>query len=211
MKSSGSTSAEYSNLERAFLWFNKHLFEGALPECVITFQRNSHAYGYYWHDKFEKRRNTSERKRAPEIALNPDAFQSRKDRLVMSTLVHEMVHMWQCHFGKASQGPYHNKEWSEKMQEIGLMPSTTGHRGGAKTGVRMSHYILRNGKFSRVWGELFRSGFRIRWQSIPKTPDSSRNKRKYSCPSCGINVWGAEGLDGSLACVGCQTLFVTRQ
>jgi hypothetical protein len=32
---------------------------------------------------------------AHELALNPDVFTGRSDELILSTLVHEMVHVWQ--------------------------------------------------------------------------------------------------------------------
>jgi predicted SprT family Zn-dependent metalloprotease len=131
--------------DQAFEWFNDQLFSGKLPSCIITFQRHKGAYGYYGHDKFQKRRGAvAAHEMRPEIALNPDAFPNRKDQDVMSTLVHEMVHLWQAYFGKPGRPPYHNRQWAKKMIEVGLMPSSSGRPGGAKTGDRMSHYVIHN-------------------------------------------------------------------
>jgi predicted SprT family Zn-dependent metalloprotease len=192
----------------AFEWFNDQLFGGKLPSCIITFQRHKGAYGYYWHDKFQKRRGAvAVEEMRPEIALNPDGFPKRKDQDVMSTLVHEMVHLWQAYYGKPGRGPYHNRQWAKKMIEVGLEPSSTGRPGGDKTGDRMSHYVIRGGAFSEAWGKLYRTGFRIRWQSV-RSREKDRSKQKFSCPSCGINAWGAESLEGCLSCVGCDKILI---
>ena len=57
-----------------------------------------------------------------EIALNPAHFASRPTAGTLSTLAHEMAHLWQHHFGTPSRTGYHNKEWAAKMREIGLIP-----------------------------------------------------------------------------------------
>src|SRR5262245_14971271 len=35
---------------------------------------------------------------------------------ILSTLVHEMVHGEQHHYGKPSRGGYHNKQWADWME-----------------------------------------------------------------------------------------------
>ena len=52
-----------------------------------------------------------------EIALNPATFHDRTAEEILSTLVHEMVHLWQHHFGTPSRASYHNREWAAKMKE----------------------------------------------------------------------------------------------
>ena len=203
------TTTLYSSLNKAYDLFNEELFGGQLPDCLITFQRHSGAYGYYWHEKFLGRRGkTAGSKKSPEIALNPDAFPNRKDQHVMSTLVHEMVHLWQACFGTPGRGPYHNREWGKKMIEVGLMPSSTGRLGGAKTGDRMTHYVIRDAAFSEAWGKLYRSGFRIQWQSFRTRRAKDRSKQKFSCPTCEINVWGASSLVGCLLCIHCREVLI---
>ena len=54
------------------------------------------------------------------------------------TLVHEMVHLEQQHFGEPSRNGYHNRQWAEWMQRIGLHPSDTGAVGGKRTGQRVA-------------------------------------------------------------------------
>ncbi len=66
----------------------------------------------------------------------------------MSSLVHEMVHLHQFAFGNPSRRSYHNKKWATKMKEVGLLPDD-GH--GKETGQRVSHQIIKMGRFQLVF------------------------------------------------------------
>ena len=133
------TKITYGTLVHAYDFFNKKLFEDELPPCLITMQRRNRSYGYFCGDRFSTR---SGDEITDEIALNPQHFKDRNTEQILSTLVHEMAHLWQHHFGKPGRGRYHNKEWGAKMKEIGLYPSSTGQEGGKETGDSVSHYIL---------------------------------------------------------------------
>jgi predicted SprT family Zn-dependent metalloprotease len=85
-----------------------------------------------------------------EIALNPSCFKDRADAQIFSTLVHEMVHLWQFHFGSSSRSGYHNREWADRMEQLGLMPSYTGEPGGERTGQRVTHYTSSTAATLRV-------------------------------------------------------------
>ncbi len=204
MSTNAITQRNYERLGAAYDWFNQQLFAGTLPPCLITFQRSRRARGFFWREAVRARRG---KRRTDEIALNPDTFTGRSDRDVMSTLLHEMVHLWQFHFGTPGRRGYHNREWATKMEEVGLRPSNTGRPGGAKTGERMTHYVISGGRFEEVWGELYRSGFRIEWETSPSRA-ADRSKIKYTCPDCGLNVWGKPGLAGRIICVDGDRPFV---
>ena len=109
-------------------------------------QRHKGAYGYFSGERFASAGNPSEI--TDEIALNPTHFATRSPAAVLSTLAHEMAHLWQYHFGKPSRTGYHNKEWAAKMREIGLIPSDTGEPGGKETGQRVTHYPEEGGAFA---------------------------------------------------------------
>lgn len=81
----------------------------------------------------------------------------------MSTLVHEMVHHWQHHFGTPSPSNPHNREWAAKMMTLGLHPSKTGLPGGKKTGRSVSHYILPEGLFVSACQDLVTKGINLPW------------------------------------------------
>ncbi|NLE01748.1 MAG: SprT family zinc-dependent metalloprotease [Fibrobacter sp.] len=157
------TSDTYNNLLLAYKFMNEHLFQGILPICLITLQREKKSYGYFCKNKFMN--NSDPSKCTDEIALNPQHFRSdgRDDRMVVSTLVHEMCHLWQSHFGDPGRSRYHNKEWADKMKSLGLIPSSTGAPGGKETGDHMSHYIQENGLFSKVFQDLLVQGFALQW------------------------------------------------
>ena len=98
-----------------------------------------------------------------EIAMNPSYFAIRSVEETLSTLVHEMAHLWQFHFGKPGRRGYHNKEWGAKMDSIGLCPSNTGQIGGKRTGEKMSHYIIEGGAFHAACSQLMTEAFTLSW------------------------------------------------
>lgn len=164
------TEAFYGNLYSAFEYFNKALFEGKLPACLITLRSANRFHGYHHAKRFIAKNGDL----IDELGLNPGFFAIRSPEEALSTLVHEMVHHWQAHFGQGTHSNPHNKEWAAKMQEVGLMPSATGLPGGEKTGRNMTHYILPDGPFIHVCRELIASGFCFIWHDrfAPKEPES---------------------------------------
>jgi predicted SprT family Zn-dependent metalloprotease len=179
------THKTYTGLDDAFAYFNKRLFADRLPHCLITVRRHQGEYGYFSAERFSSRDG---REITDEIALNAKHFKQRSQREILSTLVHEMVHQEQKHFGKPSRNGYHNKEWSHWMERIGLMPSATGAPGGKRTGQRMTHYIIRGGPFDRAFrGRKFRD---LYFDRIDER-DDARAKRKsvYTCPNCDAKTY----------------------
>lgn len=139
------TMAMYTALQQAYDHFNRELFGGQLPPCMITLQRNDRTYGYFSAGRFGNRDKGAGG--AHEIAINPAYFAVTPLLETLQTIVHEMAHLWQYEFGKPSRSGYHNSEWAKKMEDIGLMPSTTGQVGGAKTGQNMMDYAIPEGMF----------------------------------------------------------------
>ena len=90
------------------------------------------------------------------------------DESIISTLVHEMAHVWQETYGDPSRRGYHNRQWAEKMREIGLQPSSTGEPGGRETGQSMTHYILPDGRYTKTYAKLALSGFQLHWPNRAK-------------------------------------------
>lgn len=208
------TQAAYTRLQSAYDNMNDTLFAGELPPCLMTWQRGRSFTGYFSANRFSHRHRPETS--THEIALNPDHFSS--DIEVMQTLVHEMVHLWQHVLGNPSQRTYHNKEWAAKMEAVGLMPSSTGKPGGAKTGQKISDYPIAGGPFEKAAAEFLATGPVVDWRSRPSAsaaggaaagaggqgtkddgdeaaPVDPKRKIKYSCLSCGTNVWGKPGLN----------------
>jgi len=203
------TSGEYSAFDQAYDWFNTQLFENALPPCLITFQRKARTLGYFANDRFEHRAGAGT---TDELALNPDTFRSRSDKEILSTVVHEMVHCWQRHFGNVGRRGYHNKEWAARMVSVGLMPTDTGEAGGKTTGQSVTHYIITGGAFDRAADMLLASGFQLHWQSFGLETEEGRrkaaSKTKYTCPECEQNAWARP--TANLVCGDCEVQMVAQ-
>lgn len=187
------TNKTYAGLTDAYEFFNARLFGGKLPPCLITMQRKSKAYGYFAGGRFGSRAGTDI---TDEIALNPTHFAGRSNEAILSTLVHEMTHLEQQHFGKPSRTGYHNKEWAQLMRAVGLIPSDTGQPGGKQTGQHVSHYIEEGGPFAVVCAELVGpKGFAVPYVEMwgegeaEKRKKKAASKTKYTCPSCQVNAW----------------------
>ena len=170
------TLAFYAALQKAFDYFNDALFDGRLPPCLITLRSSSRVYGYHHADRFISK----DGQQLDELGLHPGFFTLRPIEAVMSTLVHEMVHHWQHHFGTPTPTNAHNQEWADQMEAIGLMPSHTSLPGGKKTGRSMSHYILPEGKFMLACQSFVADGFELPWfdRHLPSTPEVQEQKQE---------------------------------
>jgi predicted SprT family Zn-dependent metalloprotease len=188
---SDPTKKTYAALQAARNHFNKALFGGELPPCLVTFQRRANAFGYFAHDRFE---NRADRSTTDEIALNIKHFNTRQPGEILSTLVHEMVHLKQQHFGKPGRGRYHNKEWADMMSEIGLEPSDTGQPGGRRTGDRVSHWIMPDGPFDVACKTFLAKNEWLLWGDRPIEPKTGGKRSKYVCPDCGVAAWARPGV-----------------
>ena len=219
------TEQQFNSLNGAYKYFNRKLFNNQLPGCILNFSRLRGTHGFLaperWKRLDEKEFGTH------EISLTPTTLY-RTPLEIFSTLVHEMVHLWQWEFGNPSRSGYHNKEWAAKMNEIGLVPSNTGKPGGKQTGQKMTHYIEENGRYQKAFnrmpkkhilpftsldGEVMKrliegsesgSGDKDdeRKKRFRKLRPPSRNKTKYTCPNCRVNVWGRPEL--LLKCGSCK-------
>lgn len=203
------TTETYRHLRHAYDFFNRALFEGKLPPCLITVQRKKRTLGYFWGKRFESFDGAVI---TDEIALNPSHFSERGDKDTLSTLLHEMVHLWQHHFGEVSRPGYHNTQWAETMVKLGLIPTATGAIGGKVTGQRMTHVIKPGGPFDRAAYELIAKGFVVAFveQGIRKESPLAIQKRasktRFSCTACSQRAWAKAG--SALICGRCNLPLV---
>ena len=207
------TKQAYEELQTAYVYFNNALFNGILPNCLITMQRKNRVFGYFSRDQWENRHGDI----TDEIAMNPKYFSHQSLEEVSATLVHEMTHLWQKHYGKSGRGRYHNKQWADKMESIGLMPSNTGKPGGKRTGDQMLDYVIEGGPFSKATDRLSSEGFTIswieHWQKNNENNGSTNHeahikesRHRYLCPFCNIKAWGKPGL--YLICGNCRKTLI---
>ncbi len=226
------TTIQFKTLDDLYRFYNQAIFGGELSDCIVNMSRHGGAYGFFAANRWRGENET--KKIIHEISINPD-FMNRDDIEWHSTLVHEMCHLWQEDFGKPSRGGYHNRQWADKMIQVGLMPTDTGEPGGQLTGQRVTHYIIPDGKFEQVFKTLSSEdlqNLRLRYKPTlaamsgkPFTVGTSGNdntdnteaeggeesrsgkRKKYTC-SCGCNVWGKSGL--ILKCGICGTDFIEQ-
>jgi len=195
------TPAQYRAFQEAYDFFNTELFGGSLPHVLVTLQRHANARGYFSPERFTGR---IEAVAVHELAMNPDCFTGRTDEAILSTLAHEMAHVWQQAHGTPPRRSYHDREWAAKMKEIGLQPSTTGEPGGKETGQSVTHYILPGGRYSQAFRKLRERGFQLQWQSAPEGAQAKAkkaSKTKFTCPECAQNAWAK--ADAQLICGSC--------
>ena len=205
------SSKEHTALDQAYAYFNEQLFAGTLSPCFVVLinddiKRGGHHWANRWSEKGKPQNHA-------EIALNANRFTLDDDRIVLSTLVHEMAHHWQHQHGKPTRNGYHNRQWAAKMQEIGLMPSDTGQPGGKTTGQNMGDYIITDGPFDHAVQILLARGWRLNWQRTPATPNAAKprkpSKVKYTCPDCEQNAWAKPAA--SLICGLCQLVMEAEE
>lgn len=223
------TEQQFKSLNGAYKYFNRKLFNNELPGCILNFSRLKGTHGFLAPERWK--RVGEEEFSTHEISLTPTTLY-RTPIEIFSTLVHEMCHLWQWEFGNPSRNGYHNKEWAAKMIEVGLIPSHTGKPDGKMTGQRMTHYIEEGGSYQSAFekmperyvlpftsldGEVMKrliegndpSGSdgepSDKKKRLAKLRPVSRNKTKYSCPGCKVNVWGKPGL--KIRCEDCDMSF----
>jgi hypothetical protein len=200
------TTRTYSGLTDAYGFFNARLFAGRLPPCLITMQRKSKAYGYFAGRRFTTPDHTEV---TDEIALNPRHFAERSTEETLATLVREMVHLQQQHFGTPSRPGYHNRQWAGMMRAVGLIPTATGEPGGKQTGQQVGHCIEPSGRFALACAELIEElGFSVPYVELRDAAERAARERKaasktrHTCPSCAANAWAKPGTQ--LTCGVCD-------
>lgn len=197
------TLTQYTAYTKAYDYFNEALFDKQLPKCLLNLSRKSKQTVGFFAPRCWERDGIE----INEISLNPQHL-GRTPKETFSTLVHEMVHLWQQEEGTPSRANYHNAEWGSKMDVVGLTPSNTGQPGGKRTGQSMTHIIVPNGRFDRAFGSMPDDAL-IPWlSSMPESrPKKPSLRVKYHCPDCGNNAWGKPDL--KLICGTCETAFIS--
>ena len=223
------SSKFYGLFQFIFDHYNFQLFNGDIKDCVLVITRKNNVMGHYSYQKWFH----MDDQETDELAINPSMFTRFPLLEICQTIVHEMCHGWQYHYGNPSERNYHNREWADKMISIGLMPSSTGNPGGKEVGQKMSDYPVKSGAFIKASEELINSDvfaglfyevspdmialidhdkplfeqikdYVIDQENNPQKPRKS--KLKYSC-SCS-NVWGKPGLE--MMCKSCGEDFTTK-
>jgi hypothetical protein len=143
------TWGQFTAFDAAYDYFNRELFAGALPPMALHFERRPRLSGFYcpaaWYG--------GEEEEIAEIVMNPEVLRLPA-REALSILVHKMCHYWQFGYGTPSRTTIHNREWAEKMLEIGLGPDTAAQPGVRLAGQRIGHTILTGSSFASAFASI---------------------------------------------------------
>jgi hypothetical protein len=223
------TPEQFSAFSAQFEWFNAELFGGRLQPVLLNFSRKAGAAGFFAPERWERDGGTGA---THEISVNPETL-SQPACETAQTLVHEMVHLWQRDFGEPSRAGYHNRQWAEKMRDVGLEPISLDSDSG--TGQRVSDKVIEGGPFARAFARM-PSACSIPYKCRPEPQRKRRrgsrgaaaadvagdvaptdgadndgpalphrNKIRYTCAGCDAHVWGKPGL--RIACEDCALSF----
>lgn len=195
------SSKQIQYLENIFNYYNEKLFENKLPEVVLSFSRDPKMSGMFLPGKWG-----NENKTVHELVINSDFFKPTEMEF-HQMIVHEMCHLFQFEFGTPGKRGYHNLEFQEIMNRVGLQTSDSGTPEGFKTGYKMADYPIESGSFLQAFqniSNVYPVDFSIepKTEIKPKTNQGSRTK--YSC-SCS-NIWGKDNLQ--VSCNSCKQSFV---
>lgn len=186
------TAEVYTALDSAYQFFNARLFEGQLPGCLLTLTRRKGANGYFWADQAKKGDLV-----ADEIALNPHTM-NRDPRAVLATLLHEMVHLQQQHFGKPGKDGYHNQQWVDMMEAVGLKAVSIDQPGKC-TGKKVTTEIIPDGEADIAFDDFLKrpEAVGMGWFMVTPAPAAKKldlSKTPHECPECGAKAWGKLGI-----------------
>ena len=225
------TSTElYSKIQTVIEEIDKAFFSGAkkekIPQLVFAINNKCRTcvVAYVQPDAlYDKKTDT----KLQYMGINPD-YLDRSIGEILSTVCHELCHVYEHAYIHIPRGGYHDKQWAELMADCGLEPI---YNNSSKTSVH--HKIIPGGVF-----EKFVEGFTEKYGGdyfnivsysaevmrrtrkelgIEDDPDAdtpkpdnadkpikkyNRNKIKYVCRGCGLKVWGKAGL--SVSCNECM-------
>jgi predicted SprT family Zn-dependent metalloprotease len=184
----------YTSFQIAYNIFNKELFNLELPQCFITLNRKKNIQGFFCPQAFTE--STDSLNFIAEISLNPD-YLVKPIKETLSTLVHEMCHLWCDVQGYKARKGFHSKEWGNKMLEVGLQPINAKTGEKAISGAKMNDEIIVGDLFDTVCDKLLKEvSFNL--VNIPVTEvkkEREKTKFKYFCPDCDAEFSGKRDLN----------------
>ncbi len=183
----------------AFNKINEEWFDGELEKVIITFEDGYKKGAYGWINTVKDwKQNGTERY---HINISAD-FLDRPVYDVLSTLVHEMCHLYSLQNGKqdtSRSGIYHNKVFKDVAESHGLNVEHVDKAGYCLTSCtdELKAWIDDNITFSALHVYKKRPEETEGKESKPK-----QSTRKYVCPCCGLIVRATK--DCHIKCMDCD-------
>lgn len=191
-----------NELHKAFDMFNKEYYKGQLPTPIIIVQtrgNKKNTLGWCTINPIWENSETNEKKY--EINIVAETL-NRGIHKVMSTLLHEMVHLHNLINGikDVSRGnTYHNMRFKEVAERHGLIiehDPRIGYSPSRLNNISMNMIDKSN---------INKSAFMIARMDIQQSVSSRQSYRKYICPSCGANVRATK--ETNIICGDCKVEF----
>lgn len=172
MEQVNTTQQFYERVVAISEHFNRNLFDGDLRCPLLTLKRGSRSLANFVASQWR----SPDGEATAEIRLDPALFAQHTWLRLMQCIAEQLCHHWQHVHGSPSRPGYHNKEWADKLESIGLMPSSTGVPGGRRTGQIMSSYPIVGGRFLAACEQLAAGELQLpltgTWTEYPE-PDAS--------------------------------------
>ena len=216
MKEIVKTSRLAGQLEKLFRMLNEDFFNGQLEMPIITIQSTPRAYGHYSVAKIWTVNGEAQKH---EINIGAGTL-DREIEYTVATLLHEMCHYYNdtvlevqdCSRG----GMYHNKEFKQTAESVGLIVTKSDSYGYAHTAPSDSliEWILDNNvqeiKLNRNEGHGIRvTGGKATGDGAKATGRSTNGHSiKYVCPVCGNSVRATKKVN--IACVDCMQVMIAQ-
>lgn len=189
-------------LESLFSTFNKAFFEGKLEKPVITVSPDSTKGAYGWCTSWKAWKNGDENGGFYEINLCAE-YLNRPFEETCSTLIHEMVHLWNLQEGvqdTSRSGTYHNQKFKTAAEAHGLTVEKTAKYGYSKTTLTPATLA-----FVNSLGKNSFSLVRPKVGGLKGAGAKKQSSRKYVCPCCGAIVRATKELN--IICGDCEVPF----
>jgi hypothetical protein len=198
MLNMGRTTVE---LERIYLHLNHYYFKNELPDVQITVQSSGKRPALGWCTR-DKRWRGNGKQECREINISAE-YLDRKDKAIVTTLLHEMVHLYCAENGikdTSRSGTYHNEKYKTAAEAHGLN-ITKNEKYGWHDSTLADPGIMDKLKVNR-------QAFTVARQAAqPKSGGTKSSSRKYVCPACATTVRATKEV--SIICGDCQELMTT--
>ena len=220
------TKVIYSKMQTAVDEIEKYFFTSKKLEkfpSVLYAVNYSCSRGVVAYVRPNSLYDTDKKEVVQYLCINP-SFLSRGLEYLLSTLVHELCHVYEIAYIHIPRGGYHTKEWAGLMEGCGLAPR---YHNASRTSV--DETIIEGGAFVS-FVEYFTKKYGANYFNLtthdcivtddgnkPTTPADdgrpradnadkpikvyNRNKIKYTCSGCGAKVWGKSNLH--IVCADC--------
>jgi hypothetical protein len=116
---------------------------------------------------------------------------SRPGWQTLGTLLHEMLHGWQQSYGRPGNGRYHNKQFRQKAESLGLIVDQCGHTRYAADSP-LVRLLEKHGVHLPPLGE----------PAIPVRQPGQSKLKKWSCGCTNVRVAVADFRALCLKCGG---------